>query len=650
MKRLNNLLLVAFLPLAALLFGPAASSQQIARGTPAFGSFSGGLDIINNGNLNVHLTIPVLRKPGRGMAFSYGIGYDSSVWYPVGTSGNQTWQLVANAGWFLYAPVTTGMIQYSVNQFTLPCNPPSNLTQVTVYQYSNWSFTDLAGTRHLFSVTEYSYPGGCPYISQQYPTTSATQVAPDGSGYTLTATGSTGSVWDSRGTLTSTSSANITDRNGNYISNTGSTFTDTLGATALSVSGSGTPASPLVFTYTPPAGGSPTYQMKYTSYPIQTNFGCSGITDYGTNGTTTANLVSEIDLPDNTKYSFNYEPTPQKSGFITGRIQSITLPAGGSITYTYTGGSSGNINCSDGTTIGLQRAVSDGVSSNTWTYVRTQGSGNQWTTLITTPIDPANSGVGNDTVIIFQKDSATSSTYNFYPTQRTSYQGSQSGNIVLQTVTSCYNTNAANCTTTAVSSPITQTNAITSLPVPGAGTVQSERINKYDSYGNSTEVDEYAFGSGAPPSTPYRKTTITYASFSTIHALRQQVSTYNSSGTLTSQTNYNYDETAPVAAPTGTPHLSSISGSRGNLTSIQRCTVLSSCGANYVKTIMTYDTAGQLQSVNIRCCWTHRQSASSGRHSCFYLLRCCCFRKRRYISATLLLGNVRPRISGSCRG
>jgi len=52
-----------------------------------------------------------------------------------------------------------------------------------------------------------------------------------------------------------------------------------------------------------------------------------------------------------------------------------------------------------------------------------------------------------------------------------------------------------------------------------------------------------------------------------VRTSRQQVTVKNVSGTIVSQTNYNYDETA-VTATSGTPQHVAVSGSRGNLTSI----------------------------------------------------------------------------------
>src|SRR5439155_9574113 len=167
------------------------------------------------------------------------------------------------------------------------------------------------------------------------------------------------------------SAATVTDRNGNKITvDTSGHFYDTLSSTTptLTVAGSGTPSSPQTFTYTPPSASNVAYVMHYTAKNIKTNFGCSGITEYtGSN----ISLVTDITLPDNSQYLFTYEPTPGFSGYVTGRIASITLPTGGTINYTYTGGSSGHITCADGSNAGLTRQTPDG----TWNYARTAGSG-----------------------------------------------------------------------------------------------------------------------------------------------------------------------------------------------------------------------------------------------------------------------------------
>lgn len=60
-------------------------------GFPSFGSFAGSeFDTVNEGNLNIHFSIPVFQKTGRGLSVVATISYNSLIWTPVGalTDGN----------------------------------------------------------------------------------------------------------------------------------------------------------------------------------------------------------------------------------------------------------------------------------------------------------------------------------------------------------------------------------------------------------------------------------------------------------------------------------------------------------------------------------------------------------------------------------
>jgi RHS repeat-associated protein len=608
--QIHSLLVVFVFLLVGLL--PSPVSAQVTTGTPPFGSFSGGPDVINNANLNAHWTIPVLHKPGRGgFNFGYDLSYDTSVWYPVGVSGSQTWQFVNNWGWSGATQSATGTVSYTqtdvtcqmCNQFT--CWYPTG--QVLI---SNWVYTDPWGVPHSFSGTATLNTGGCPQYGGPN-ATGFTSTAADGSGWTLTITGSSNSATFTaaatapNGTVengpffnTGTGAAAGTDRNGNQITADGSGhFYDTMSSTTavLTVAGSGTPASPMTLTYTAPSGASAHYTVSYVAYTVATNFGISGsggITEYGATAT---NLVDRVTLPDNTFYQFTYEQTPStpssgacspKPGTyqnycVTARVTSITLPTGGTITYAYSGGNNGIL--PDGSTATLTRTLSDGAGWNTtWTYAQVKNTGAASTTTITDPTTPT----ANQTVIQFQ---------GVYETQRDAYQGSTSDTLLTTNYT-CYNGSTSPCNSTAITLPINQRAIITKLSVPGSSNVQSKSVALYNSVGGLTEIDAYAFGSGAPPATPTRKTLITYAPLGNITAFRQTVTVQDGSGNALAQTNYNYDETTPTAAPTGTAQLVGVSGSRGNLTSVQRCTVLPACGS-FLTTTLTYDTAGQVKTV-----------------------------------------------------
>jgi len=173
-----------FFLLIALALTDQIALAQVTTGTPPFGSFSGGPDVINYDNLNAHWAIPMIHKPGRGTDFSYVLGYDTSVWYPVGASGSQYWQPVANWGWPVDANGLTGQLTYwftHTQTVIATCGPGGNQEIEDLYTYSNWVYTDPYGAAHTYngsaSVTVYS---GCSYNTNS---SSLFETAHDGSGY-----------------------------------------------------------------------------------------------------------------------------------------------------------------------------------------------------------------------------------------------------------------------------------------------------------------------------------------------------------------------------------------------------------------------------------------------------------------------------------
>ncbi len=593
--RLSGILLIVIFVVSI------AAAQGPATGIPPFSSSTGGPDVIDLANLNSHLDIPVLNKPGRGTNFTYDLGYDSSVWYPVTIGSTKTWQPVSGTwGWQGLIPAGAAFISYSMTGVgPVPCGQ-HNQYYYYRYSFSNFKYSDSFGVAHpIFISGTYVVTDGdfyCPAPGASPTTTPWTAAAYDGSGYTLKVTPT--SVWVSAYVVASNGATlyppvysnpsghqgaySSIDRNGNKITSSNGTYTDTLGTTALTVAG--TAPSNTTFTYTAPSGAA-AYTMKYATKSIRTNFGCALIGDYGTNGTTTANLVSEIDLPDisvnpSDKYTFTYEATPGYPGFVTGRLASVTLPTGGTINYTYTGGSTGNITCADGSTPGLERVLSDGASwSATWNYTRTAGTGSSYATKVT---DPAN----NDTIIQFQ---------GIYETQRDIYNTSgptfssvpiseatlQTSNLMRELQT-CYNGAAAPCTGTAISAQITTRKAITIL----SGGLQSEHDDIWNTYGAPTETDDYDYGV-APHGGLLKKVTAGYATLAGINDFRQTVTTQDVNLNVVSEISYNYDEGTPTAT-SGTPQHTTPPGARGNLTSLKMYT----SGSSYLTESFTYYDTG----------------------------------------------------------
>jgi RHS repeat-associated protein len=537
------------------------SFGQVPTGTPPMSSLSGGPDIINLANLNTHIAIPILSKSGRGLPFTFNLTHDSSVWYPVTASGSTSWQPVPNWGWS-GSEAKIGYI-ISVESETarvIPCGKLESLITTTVY---GWTYQDGFATPHPFGATTVT-------VNECTNTTTPTSIdspAVDGSGYTLSATGGgVTSLVGPDGNIinapvnTNTGAGSLQDRNGNQISVSSSgVFTDTLGQTALTIAGSGTPTSPFTYTYPAPSGVNAVYTEKYTSQTIKTNFGCSGITEYTASSVP---LVSEIDLPDGTKYLFTYEPTPGTPGDVTGRIASITLPTGGEITYAYSGGSNGIV-CADGSTATLTRTTPD-TGANSWTYAHSE-SGTAWTTTVT---DPQN----NQTVLNFQ---------GIYETERQVYQGSTSGTL-LKTTFTCYNGAAVPCNSTAITLPVASRAHYVKWP----GGLESETNTTYNTYGLATEKDQYAYGSSAPGAI-VRKNLTTYASLGNgIVNMPATVTIEDGSGNVHSQTTYTYDQ-GSVASTSSTPQHVAVSGSRGNATTIS---YLVQGSTSLSKTYTYYDT------------------------------------------------------------
>jgi len=557
---------------------------QVAIGTPPFASIGGGPDLINLGNLNAHLTIPVIHKAGRGMAFAYDLSYDSSIWYPVTSSGTTSWQNMTDTtwGWTTSIP-RAGHVSYhfsSIHTQTCYVGRIQELEITTTY--SSWTYYDGLGTPHPFPGSSY-VSHGCTSDSGGF-----SSIATDGSGYSISITGtSVNSLTARDGSVINPYTGGLTlqDRNGNEITASGGSYYDTLSSTTpvLTIAGSGTPTSPITYTYTAPSGSSASYTVNYTSYTVATNFGVSGIGEFPR---TAESLVGSIVMPDGTQYTFTYEPTPSipssgactplsgtySANCVTARIASVQLPTHGTISYAYSGGNNGIL--ADGTTPTLKRTTPDGM----WTYARS-GSGSAWTTTITDP-----SSAANQSVINFQEESTQQ---NFYETERQVYTGLSTSGTLLKTLITCYNGSTPNCNSTAITLPITHRTITDQLP--GAG-LQCKYNYDYNSFGLLTEEDDYDFGIGAPGPL-IREQTDTFKGVGNAQA--RQVSTiHDGSAHVISQTTFNYDET-PVVATTGTPQHISVGSARANVTSI----VSLVGGTQTLKQVRTIFDTGNIQTV-----------------------------------------------------
>src|SRR5437868_7011412 len=68
--------------LLAVILSRSAVAQS-ETGLQPFGTFTGGaVDTVNVRNGNLHISIPILSKSGRGLPFNYRFSYDSTIWMP----------------------------------------------------------------------------------------------------------------------------------------------------------------------------------------------------------------------------------------------------------------------------------------------------------------------------------------------------------------------------------------------------------------------------------------------------------------------------------------------------------------------------------------------------------------------------------------
>ncbi|MGB7284929.1 MAG: hypothetical protein WBE13_21895, partial [Candidatus Acidiferrum sp.] len=87
----------SMLLLAALLLPVCGLAQT---GFPPFGSLDQmGLEVRNNQNLNVVLTLPIASSAGRGIGLNFSIVYNSLTWAPGGGAWNPAFTSNPNAQW-----------------------------------------------------------------------------------------------------------------------------------------------------------------------------------------------------------------------------------------------------------------------------------------------------------------------------------------------------------------------------------------------------------------------------------------------------------------------------------------------------------------------------------------------------------------------
>lgn len=214
--------------------------------------------------------------------------------------------------------------------------------------------------------------------------------------------------------------SSIKDPNGNFVTiqqdltNHIDTWTDATGRIAMKVYFTAAPYSqpgpghhtlvPTTIQTFDSAGHPQTWTLTWASQSVNFKYSnpsagnCSSDIQCGANGDVggTINALTRVTLPDGTFYSFGYDP-----GY--GVVNSITLPTGGSVSFTWAINSMSDVgwfagsssasgfypNPMDGLAVSRQ-TINDGRSTAQWSYSYTTSpyNGGDWTSKTTTVTDP----------------------------------------------------------------------------------------------------------------------------------------------------------------------------------------------------------------------------------------------------------------------
>lgn len=564
--------------LAVLL--ASATLLPAQTGFPRFASIqNGGMDNINLYNLNVEFRIPILSIMGRGFPFNPGLTYNSTFFQKNGTVWSPSPLL--NYGWQRDAPV--GNATFSYQKLGCYVDWASNPHQWK-YRYYNFQYVEPDGTKHSFNLDFVlaESPGQYPECSDPSPI--QTGFATDGSGYYVEAYGLGGpsplnaihpKAYAPTGAAVVNSSTS-SDTNGNsitssVISGTETDWVDSSGRLALKVinNTSSNPDS-TQYQYRDTTGAWNPITLSMTAKNIWTNFNCSGVSEYSA---TSIKIPTNVALPNGTNYVIEYEANALHSGYVTGRISKITLPTGGYIQYAYSG-----TDCNDGSTLTLTRTTSDGNTSATTTYIRSQNQ-----TRVIDPQLPYDS-VANETRYTFDSSGIA--------TMIEIFQGSSASGTLLRKVENAW-------------SPAHDAITVTTT----VGSKQSKTTSAFDMYGNLSSTTEFDWG-GA---TPLRSTAYTYNTSQAYQdarilnrPTRVEIHAGATTDVLQSATDYVYDESGhitscPASVPQHNDGLYGCSSTtpRGNLTTMKHYVDVSGTGANPVITSFNYDSLGNLLTTTV---------------------------------------------------
>ncbi|MGH9670813.1 MAG: hypothetical protein ACRD3A_11970 [Terriglobales bacterium] len=606
MKRLLVTAVLAGASLAAW----AQADPAIQQGLKPYGSYHGGdIDSVSltNGNLTLHISVASYPQRGDKLTFNFFALYNNKGWR-VFTSqlGQQVWQW-KGAGVQVVRDQTLNMKE-TIIKGTAPDD--------STYFVHLWDAATAEGSsRHLAS----SSLGGLESVDATgIRFDSLNKIATDRAGVRYTNTVA-GGKW----------LPNTEDPNGNKITEGTAGWTDTLGRTfagftasnsygnAYSLPNNGGKLLPGAATtnfsscptgtvsahlWNAPAPGGSTAAIKfcYQSFSLSSAFGVPGISE----GSATDRFLTRIVLPNGTYWGFSYNSWGDLSG--------VTLPTGGTISYTWTI-TAGN-DAAPKTRSVASRTVNanDGSGGKTWSYrwaVVVPGASTFGSTVVTDPL---------------QKDTVHDVAAGYVVKERT-YDGGYASAPLLKTVDTAYsgqwdpdgdflangggygimNVVPVSITTTLESGQVTK------VEKTWDSSETASFKDPTDPYGNPPIVTplivgsllrqtDYDFGQGAPGAR-LRRTDNAYlwqtdSTTKTNNLLDLVSSTIvrDAADARVAETDTSYDQTAVVSSGVTTQHnVPPSGGKRGNPTTVSRW--LNTTGG-FLSSTATYFDTGMAQT------------------------------------------------------
>jgi RHS repeat-associated protein len=514
----------AFILVLSLIV-PAALAQDSApittQGIPPFSLIShagGGIDSINLGDLSILLSIPINSNGPYGPKSSGTLMMESG--FPLIQSGSSI--LIGN-----YTPFHLQSLSYLPAHFNF--NFSSGVCTLN-------GAIDPTGAYHQTPTL------ASPTCDPGYYSLSVSGIGQDGWQIACCADG-TGNfnffTIAPDGTYSTSVDQRLFDLHANYTqfaqTSTAEEFVDAAGnyttqaPLGVCCSGNSTnftiPQTPI--NYPGPGSTTSEYQLGWNFWTGNSNANC-GPWHSWYQPQETMPFLTAMQLPDQSYYSFSYEQYWGTSMY-TGRIAGVTLPTGGVITYTYSGGTQANegVWCDDGSTATITKTTPDG----SWVFTHCEyGLATAPTTCNTSaPSGWSSNRLATTTVTEPSGDYKIYSTVTYmpsdpgekriYPVQMQSFGVTGPGcstsspcNLGSQVI--CYqaDTSFPSCAvpTAVVTGAVTEQDVYTY--VPGVAN-PSLTVYKYDSYSRPTSTQVYGFGGTRGTSQWDTQTKIAYGSW-----------------------------------------------------------------------------------------------------------------------------------------